>query len=185
VRPCFRTQVRAVVLASEPARWEAPRRRSIRLARAHRLRGAAASAAAPNSAMGVRLEPHSQPFGVPKARRRYTNLIVWLPPHVRPVAERYLAAASIASRCRRLRCLRLRRLRRLRCLRRLRLRRHRRTLLPPLADAPPAPTSCQPPQRSPPVDAPPLLTHPHRPARCHRVAALCFPCAVSCGRASV
>ena len=178
MRPCFRTQVRAVVLASEPARWEAPRRRSIRLARAHRLRGVAASAAAPKSAMGVWLEPHSQPFGVPKARRRYTNLIVWLPPHVRPVAERYLAAASIAPRCRRLRCLRLRRLR---CLRRLRLRRHRRTLLPPLADAPPAPTSCQPPQRSPPVDAPPLLTRPHRPARCHRVAA----CAVSCGRSSV
>ena len=96
VRPCFRTQVRAVVLASEPARWEAPRRRSIRLARAHRLRGAAASAAALNSAMGVRLEPHSQPFAVPKARRRYTNLIVWLPPHVRSVAERCLAAASVA-----------------------------------------------------------------------------------------
>ena len=112
--------------------------------------------------------PSLSPFGVPKARRRYTNLIVWLPPHVRPVAERYLAAASIAPRCRRLRCLRLR------CLRRLRLRRHRRTLLPPLADAPPAPTSCQPPQRSPPVDAPPLLTRPHRPARCHRVAACAF-----------
>ena len=96
MRPCFRTQVRAVVLASEPARWEAPRRRSIRLARAHRLRGAAASAAALNSAMGVRLEPHSQPFAVPKARRRYTNLIVWLPPHVRSVAERCLAAASVA-----------------------------------------------------------------------------------------
>ena len=68
VRPCFRTQVRAVVLASEPARWEAPRRRSIRLARAHRLRGVAASAAAPNSAMGVWLEPHSQPFPFRRAQ---------------------------------------------------------------------------------------------------------------------
>ena len=68
VQSCIRTQVLVVVLASEPARWEAPRRRSIRLARAHRLRGVAASAAAPNSAMGVWLEPHSQPFPFRRAQ---------------------------------------------------------------------------------------------------------------------
>ena len=68
MQSCFRIQVLAVVLASEPARWEATRRRSLRLARAHRLRGVAASAAAPNSAMGVWLEPHSQPFPFRRAQ---------------------------------------------------------------------------------------------------------------------
>ena len=68
VQSCFRTPVLVVVLASEPARWEATRRRSLRLARAHRLRGVAASAAAPNSAMGVWLEPNSQPFPFRRAQ---------------------------------------------------------------------------------------------------------------------
>ena len=42
--------------------------------------------------------PSLSPFGVPKARRRYTNLIVWLPPHVRPVAERYLLVCHPPTR---------------------------------------------------------------------------------------
>ena len=78
-----------------------------------------------------------QPLPVPKARRRYTNLTVWLPPHVTSAAERCppLPPSPLRRRRRRRRC-HLRRQRSF-C-------RHRRT--PPPSPAIVPPTSCQPPQ---------------------------------------
>ena len=123
VRPRFRTQVLAVVLASEPARWEATRRTSLRLARAAELVGCLERRLLPPLQIlqwgcgRVAAPAALQPLPVPKARRRYTNLTVWLPPHVRSAAS----SASPPPRS----PLRRRRLRRLR-----RLGRHQ--LSPPL-----------------------------------------------------
>ena len=88
VRSCFRTQVHVVVLASEPARWMATKRTSLRslkligcaqrrlLPPLHTLQWECGSSRTP----AVALLP------MPKARRRYRNLTVWLPPHVTSAA---------------------------------------------------------------------------------------------------
>ena len=88
MQSCFRRQVHAVVLASEPARWMATKRTSLRslkligcaqrrlLPPLHTLQWECGSSRTP----AVALLP------MPKARRRYRNLTVWLPPHVTSAA---------------------------------------------------------------------------------------------------
>ena len=105
-----------------------------------------------------------QPLPVPKARRRYTNLTVWLPPHVRSAASG--ASPPPPSPLRR------RRLRRLRRLGRHSFRRHCRTPPPPPTVAPLVPSSCQPPQHRRPLTKP---LHPAPTRAAQSVATALLP----------
>ena len=178
VQSCFRRQVHAVVLASEPgaSRRDGKRQEGHRFG-SLKLIGCLKRRLLPplrtlQWECGSSRTPAVALLPMPKARRRYRNLTVWLPPHVtsaaavpgrrlrRPsVVVAVVAAASVAAAAAAFAATAAH-------------RRHR----PLLHRRPPAN------RRSGrlPLDAPPPRARPHRPTRCHHAAASAAPVSVHC-----